>query len=73
MIRVRKPPQAPEVLRTRGKNKRRAHSRDYTRHAADYQAGSKTFDFDSGIYGHATVKTSLSTGKGLFRDRDKVS
>ena len=47
------------MLRTRGKRKRRAHSASYTRYADDYEAGTRTFGFDAGIYGHATVKTAL--------------
>jgi hypothetical protein len=52
MIRVNKPKQAPAVLKIRGKAKRRAH-------VAAYNRGVRSFDFDSGIYGHKTVKDAL--------------
>ena len=53
MIRVNKPKQAPAVLRTKGKAKRRAH-------VAAYNRGVRTFDFDSNIYGHNTVREALT-------------
>jgi uncharacterized protein (TIGR02646 family) len=59
MIRVTKPRQAPAVLSTRGKKRRRADSASFTHSAADYRAGRKSFTFDSDIYAHKTVKTAL--------------
>ena len=59
MIQVKKPRKAPEVLRTKGKKKRRAHCKSYTRDKEKYDSGEKTFKFDSGIYGHKTVKGDL--------------
>lgn len=59
MIRVTKPKKAPDVLITKGKSKRRAHSAAYSRFAKDYASGIKKFDFDAKIYGHRTVKEEL--------------
>lgn len=58
MIRVRKPA-SPEVLRTKGAASRRSLSNKYTRHAADYNAGVRTFSFKNSLYAHATVKAAL--------------
>jgi uncharacterized protein (TIGR02646 family) len=58
LIRVNKPTTAPERLRVQGKNKRRTHSRAFTRNPVAYQNGQK-FEFDRSIYAHATVKAAL--------------
>ena len=47
------------MLRDRGRRKRTGLCSAYTRSPADYQAGTKTFKFDSGVYGHKTVKQAL--------------
>jgi hypothetical protein len=52
MIRVNKPRDAPAVLNTKGKAKRRAH-------VAAYNRGERKFSFDAKIYGHKTVKEAL--------------
>lgn len=59
MIRVRKPAEPPKVLRTRGAQARRALSTAYSRAARSYQRGTKSFEFDSGLYSHETVKQAL--------------
>lgn len=59
MIRIERTDPDPEVLRTKGKAKRRAHSLSYTRTPADYDSGTRTFPFDSKIYGHPEVKERL--------------
>jgi hypothetical protein len=59
LIRIRRPSPAPAILTGKGKAKRRAHSASFTRSPDQYRAGTKTFDFDSGIYGHAQVKQRL--------------
>lgn len=59
MIRVRKPEQAPEVLRTRGARAARELSDAYARDPASYDAGAKTFEFDPDLYGHESVKSAL--------------
>ncbi|PTL76604.1 hypothetical protein [Vitiosangium sp. GDMCC 1.1324] len=59
MIRVRKPAEPPAVLRTKGATSRRSMSAAYSRDPQAYEAGTKSFEFDSGLYGHATVKQAL--------------
>ena len=59
MIRIDQPEEEPEVLRTRGKKRRRVMASLYTRFSEDYNQGKKTFTFDSRIYGHPSVKETL--------------
>lgn len=59
MIRIDKPDAAPEKLRTDGKNERRRLSNLYTHHSEAYDAGDRTFEFNSHLYGHKTVKDAL--------------
>ncbi|WP_309887920.1 hypothetical protein [Archangium sp.] len=59
MIRVRKSAVPPEVLRTKGARARRALTAAYSRAPRSYQSGRKSFEFDSGIYAHETVKQAL--------------
>ena len=59
MIRIYKPAEAPEILRTEGKKKRRVHSNDFTRHQLDHEQGRRRFDFERRIYAHEAVKQVL--------------
>lgn len=59
MIRVRKPADAPAVLKTKGKEQTERLTREYDASPADYDSRAKKFSFDSGLYGHATVKAAL--------------
>ncbi len=59
MIRIEKPPTAPEKLATDGKRQRRSNSTAYSRNPDAYQAGSKKFEFHRTIYAHPTVKATL--------------
>ena len=59
MIRIQKPTDAPEVLRTQGARTRRTLCAAYSRDPQSHEAGTKSFEFDSDIYGHATVKQAL--------------
>jgi len=59
MIRINKPQQPPVILTTKGRIKRRTCCAAYTRHKQDYKTGVKKFEFDSGIYGHESVKSAL--------------
>jgi uncharacterized protein (TIGR02646 family) len=59
MIRVRKPARCPEVLRTKGKARRRSHERAYSTDSKSYDSGAKAFSFDSAIYTHPSVKSAL--------------
>lgn len=52
MIRIKKPKAAPQVLSTKGKNKRRALCAAYTQ-------GKREFEFDKNIYGDKPVKEAL--------------
>jgi uncharacterized protein (TIGR02646 family) len=62
MIRIRKG-EAPEVLRTRGVNRRWRHSVRYARDPKAFRSGAKTFDFDRGVYAHPSVKEALITAQ----------
>jgi len=59
VIRVRKPTEAPEVLRTRGARAARELGKAYAREPASYDTGVKTFKLDSDLYGHESVKSAL--------------
>ncbi len=58
MIKITKPV-APDVLETRGRRRRVAQCRAYTAHSAEYDAGTRVFNFDADIYAHKTVKQAL--------------
>jgi len=60
MIRIDKPIQEPEVLRTRGRKRRGGMASLYTRFSDDYDRGKKVFTFDATIYGHRSVKKVLT-------------
>ncbi len=59
MIRVRKPRQLPTVLRTKGRTQRQVLERTYSCDPSGYDSGTKSFTFDSGLYGHPSVKDTL--------------
>ena len=59
MIRIDKPEEVPDVLRTRGRERRRVMASLYTRFSEEYNRGKKTFAFDSRIYGHPSVRKLL--------------
>lgn len=59
MIRISKPDKPPAILADKGKKKRRGLSAAYSRSPQAYRDGTKTFQFDSGVYGHRTVKDAL--------------
>jgi len=59
MIRIRRPAEAPGILRTRGKAKRRALCSLFTRFARDYRSGTRRFQFDRAIYSGREVKGAL--------------
>src|SRR4051812_33987010 len=59
MIRVRRPPAVPAVLRTRGVPAGQAFCSAYNANPADYQSGAEKFPFDAEIYGAEEVKTAL--------------
>ena len=59
MIRIRRPRQAPAILRTKGDARRQQDEAAYQQGRDAYRAGRARFDFDSKIYGHPTVKKKL--------------
>ena len=59
MIRIRRPPQPPEVLWTKGRRETDENCNGYDCHANDYRDGSRKFEFDSAVYGHKSVKCAL--------------
>jgi uncharacterized protein (TIGR02646 family) len=59
VIRVRKPAEPPEVLRTKGARARRATSAAYSRDRRSYEKGTKSFEFDPDLYAHESVKQAL--------------
>lgn len=72
MIKITKPPKAPALLLSRGSGKCTTHCNEYLLHKADYDAGKRTFAFDPGIYGDATVEEALikaQHGKCCFCER----
>src|SRR5258708_22637098 len=67
-----KPDASPEILRVHGQRRRNAHCTSYTRYTAEYQNGTRTFPFDSEIYGHPEIKQALVAaqhGKCCFCER----
>ena len=72
MIKITKPEQAPEILRTRGQEKRQSHCDEYIQYPTEYANGKRKFAFDSKIYGDVTVKQALidaQHGKCAFCER----
>jgi uncharacterized protein (TIGR02646 family) len=59
VIRVRKPAEPPEVLRTKGPRARRSLCATYSRARRSYETGRRSFEFDSNLYAHETVKQAL--------------
>jgi uncharacterized protein (TIGR02646 family) len=59
MILIRRPSSVPDVLQTKGKNRRRGHSLSYTANPAAYDSGALKFKFDRDIYAHEDVKAAL--------------
>ena len=51
----------PEILKIKGKNKRRALCDTYTRYQQDYDSGQRKFRFDNKVYAHQSVKQTLKT------------
>ncbi|WP_143177896.1 hypothetical protein [Cystobacter ferrugineus] len=65
MIRIRKPAEPPEVLRTKGARALRAMKAAHSRAPRSFKSGKKSFEFDPGIYGHETVKATLRKAQHL--------
>lgn len=59
MISVQKPAAPPEILSTRGREEADRYQAAYEENPAVYSSGAAKFSFDSGIYGHSSVKEAL--------------
>ena len=60
MIRIERPPNAPEVLQGRGETENRRNCESHDNYPDEYRSGSKKFDFKKkGIYAHDSVKSTL--------------
>ncbi len=59
MIRVAKPIQAPALLRNRGADETAENCDKFDADPESYRDGTKTFDFNSSIYGAKSVKNKL--------------
>jgi uncharacterized protein (TIGR02646 family) len=59
VIRIEKPGNPPEILITKGKQKRKSHAIAYSGEPDAYRSGAKKFVFAQEIYAHATVKEAL--------------
>ncbi|MGC2238876.1 MAG: hypothetical protein WA584_22160 [Pyrinomonadaceae bacterium] len=59
MISIKKPKEAPKILRESGKAEIETLCREYLEHKADYESGKKKFVFKKTIYGGKTVKNAL--------------
>jgi hypothetical protein len=59
MIRFARPEDAPNILTSRGNAKTESDCQQYDLHPNDYSSGTSTFEIDSKIYGHSSVKDAL--------------
>ncbi len=59
VIRILKPAEPPAVLASKGKVETDKNCAAYEADPAVYDSGAETFNFDSGIYGHESVKAAL--------------
>ncbi|MDX2248052.1 MAG: hypothetical protein SF052_14800 [Bacteroidia bacterium] len=59
MIRIRKSKTVPAILQSKGKQETSNNINDYRSNPQAYIDGEKSFDFDSGVYGHPSVKKQL--------------
>jgi uncharacterized protein (TIGR02646 family) len=59
MIRIHRPPGAPEVLLTEGAARRRAHEMEVDADPGSFVSGTSTLTFDRDVYAHQSVKVAL--------------
>lgn len=59
MIRINKPTTPPAMLTVQGAAETKGHCDAYVRDRKAYRDGTKTFEFDSAIYGNVSVKEAL--------------
>ena len=60
MIRIQRPPEPPGILENAGTRMTRELCEEYDRDGDAYRRGSKPFNFSRNVYGHDSVKQSLS-------------
>ena len=63
MIRIKKASTGPQKLREDGKRETEKNNRLYEQYENDFKTGRKKFKFDSGIYGHQSVKEALKNAQ----------
>ena len=63
MIRIQRPPEPPRVLETAGTKKTMEHCDEYDRDGDAYRRGAKQFKFSTYVYGHDSVRQSLSAAQ----------
>ena len=59
MIRMERPPGAPEILQDSGEREEAINCELYDLHADDYRSRSRTFKFKDHIHGHDSVRNTL--------------
>lgn len=59
MISIKKPEEAPKILREKGKAEIEAMCEAYLKNKSDYESGKAKFEFKKSIYGGASVKNAL--------------
>lgn len=59
MIRIRRPPNGPAVLLTKGVARQREHEADIKRNLRAFASGSAKLNFDRAVYAHVSVKKRL--------------
>lgn len=59
MIRIERPPNAPEVLQDRGETENRVNCESHDNRSGEYRSGSMKFEFKKSIYAHDSVKNAL--------------
>ena len=59
MIRIERPPGAPDILQDSGGREERIDCESYDLHADEYRSRARTFEFKDHIYGHNSVRNTL--------------
>ena len=59
MIRIERPPKAPDILQDSGKREGKTNCESYDCHSDEYRSRSRTFKFKDHIYAHDSVKNKL--------------
>lgn len=59
MIRIHKPASPPDVLAVQGRPESQSNCDAYAKNSGAYDHGTAKFSFDSGLYGHSSVKEAL--------------